>query len=112
MIGAIWLMDYSEKSESYFQTYRQLEQSELIRKGWVPVAVPESAYEIRERHRVDQPYVNVLFRFRPGDTPKQNASCTTVPSHEARARSYRCKHGSDYVMMHLRDDGTGAIRSE
>jgi hypothetical protein len=111
VLGAIWLMDYSERSESHFKTYRELEQSELIGKGWVPPFIPQSAYEIYERHRVDQPHINVRFRFMPGDTDKVKASCALASSDDANTRSYRCKHTGDFVVVRLKDDGTGTIIS-
>jgi hypothetical protein len=68
LVGALWLMEYSETFESHFETYQQLKESELINRGWVPTFIPESAYDIHETHRVDVGRVNVRFRFKPGDT--------------------------------------------
>jgi hypothetical protein len=112
IVAAILFMDYGERSESHFKTYRELEQSELIGKGWVPAFIPESAYDIYERHRVDQPYVNVRFKFRPGDIAKVKASCTVAATTGSNTSSYRCKHAADFVIAKLGDDGTGEFLSE
>jgi hypothetical protein len=57
-VGGVWLLEYLETSESHFETYKQLEESELIDKGWVPSFIPRSAYDIHERHKVDVGRVN------------------------------------------------------
>ena len=83
LVGAVWLLEYSETSESHFETYQQLEESELIGKGWVPSFIPRSAYDIHEKHKVDVGRVNVKFRFRPGDTKEIEARCTKVKTDES-----------------------------
>ena len=98
--------------ESHFETYQQLQKSELIDKGWVPGFIPGSAYDIHEKHKVDVGRVNVKFRFHPGDTKEIEASCSKVQTGDANTQYYRCKHGNDMVVVRLGDDGTGEILSE
>lgn len=112
LVGAVWLMEYSETFESHFETYQKLKESELINKGWVPSIIPKSAYDIHERHKVDVGRVNVRFRFQPDDTKEIEADCTIVSSSDTKIRSYRCKHGSDKVLVRLGADGNGEILSE
>lgn len=112
VLTIVSLMGHFERSESRFDTYEQLAQSDLIAKGWVPPLLPLSAYEIAERHRVDAPHVDVKFRFRPGDRLPLSNNCSRVPSMPAGVESYRCKHATDYVIVQYRADGTGDIRSE
>ena len=112
LVGAVWLMEYQETFESHFETYKQLEESELIDKGWVPSFIPRSAYDIHERHKVDVGRVNVKFRFRPGDTKEIEASCTKLKTDDTDTQYYRCKHVNDMVVVRLRADGTGEIVSE
>ena len=81
-VGAVWLFEYLETSESHFETYQQLEESELIGKGWVPSFIPRSAYDINEKHKVDVGRVNVKFRFRPGDTKEIEESCIKVKTDD------------------------------
>jgi hypothetical protein len=111
-VGAVWLFEYLETSESHFETYQQLEESELMGKGWVPSFIPRSAYDIKERHKVDVGRVNVKFRFRPGDTKEIQKSCTKVKTDDTNTQYYRCKHGNDMVVVRLGPGGTGEILSE
>lgn len=112
LLGAMWLVQYSENSESHFQTYRELKDSELISKGWVPAFIPKSAYDIHERHRVDESDVNVVFRYQPGDTGDIEASCTVLNGEGGGTKRYRCRHGDGVVVVILSGDGKGEIRSE
>ena len=112
LVGAVWLMEYQETFESHFETYKQLEESELIDKGWVPSFIPRSAYDIHERHKVDVGRVNVKFRFRPGDTKEIEASCTKLKTDDTNTQYYRCKHVNDMVVVRLGTDGRGEILSE
>jgi len=112
LLGAVWFVEYSETSESQFQTYRELKESELISKWWVPAFIPKSAHDIHERHRVDASDVNVVFRYQPGDTEEIEASCTALIGEGGGTKSYRCRHGDGAVIVMLSDDGKGEIRSE
>lgn len=112
LLGAVWFVEYSETSESHFQTYRELKESDLISKGWVPAFIPKSAYDIHERHRVDESDVNVVFRYQPGDTGEIEASCIALNGEGSGTKSYRCRHGDGAVIALLRADGKGEIRSE
>ncbi len=112
LVGAVWLMEYSETFESHFETYQQLKESELINKGWVPNIIPKSAYDIHERHKVDVGRVNVSFRFQPDDTKEIEANCTIASGSDPKIRSYRCKHGNDMVLVRLGADGNGEILNE
>lgn len=112
LLGVAWCVEHSETSESQFQTYRELKESELISQGWVPAFIPKSAYDIHERHRVDVSDVNVVFRYQPGDTGDIEASCTALNSEGGRTKSYRCRHGDGVVVVMLSGDGKGEIRSE
>ncbi len=111
-VGGKWLFEYLETSESSFDTYQQLRESELIGKGWVPNFIPRSAHDIHERHKVDVGRVNVRFRFRPGDTKEIEANCTMVKTDDTNTKHYRCKHGDDIVVVRLGADGGGEILSE
>jgi len=116
LVGGVWLLrylfDYLETYESHFDTYQQLEQSELIDKGWVPSFIPRSAYDIHETHKVDVARVNVRFRFRPGDTKEIEASCSKVKTDDINTQYYRCKHRDYMVIVRLSADGRGEILSE
>jgi|GEM_PF-1096853 len=111
-VGGKWLFEYLETSESHFDTYQQLENSQLIAKGWVPSFIPKSAYDIYETHKVDVGRVNVRFRFRRGDTKEIETSCGKVKTDDTNTQHYRCKNGNDMVVVKLGADGTGEILSE
>lgn len=112
LLGVAWCVEHSETSESQFQTYRELKESELISQGWVPAFIPKSAYDIHERHRVDVSEVNVVFQYQSGDTREIEASCTALISEDVRTKNYRCRHGDGVVVVILSGDGKGEIRSE
>lgn len=112
LVGAVWLMEYSETFESHFETYQELKESELMNKGWVPSIIPKSAYNIYEKHKVDVGRVNVSFRFQPDDTKEIEENCTITNSSDTKIRSYRCKNGNDMVLVRLGTDGNGEILSE
>ena len=99
-------------SVSAFEKYQQLKDSELINKGWVPSFIPRSSYDIHEKHKVDVARINVKFRFRPGDTKEIEASCSKVSSGNSTIQHYRCKHGTDIVIVKLDTSGEGEILSE
>jgi len=112
LVVAILLIGYSETYESRFEKYQQLKDSELINKGWVPSFIPRSSYDIHEKHKVDVARINVKFRFRPGDTKEIEASCSKVSSGNSTIQHYRCKHGTDIVIVKLDTSGEGEILSE
>ena len=97
LLGAMWFVQYSENSESHFQTYRELKDSELISKGWVPAFIPKSAYDFHERHRVDESDVNVVFRYQPGDTDLPPAVRPPV----------ECAHADKLIGVTMRVSGAG-----
>ena len=112
LVVAVWLIGYSETYESHSETYQQLKESELIDKGWVPSFIPRSAYDIHEKHRVDVARVNVRFRFHPDDKKEIEASCTMMSNSVTKTQKYRCKHGTDMVVVTLEASGKGKILSE
>ncbi len=60
----IWLAGCDTMS-SQFATRKEAE--EIIRKGWLPASLPESAYDIRESHNLDSNRGSGSFRFKPSD---------------------------------------------
>jgi hypothetical protein len=112
LIGAVWYMNKTEQQDSLFDTYQELQASELISKGWVPRIIPQSSYDILEEHRVDQDRVHVQFRFLPGNTAKIEETCTRQQSEDALGAIYKCKHGNGVVTVTLKQDGTGEILSD
>ncbi len=99
------------KARITLKTYQELQDSELIGKGWVPSYIPRSAYDIFEKHRVDVGRVDVKFRFARGDTSLIEGSCTRQVSKEPGVALYRCNHGNDTVSVKLSED-RGEIFSE
>jgi hypothetical protein len=103
---------YTERQESHFETYQELQASELMAKGWVPTFIPGSAYDIYEKHRVDEGRVEDKFRFARGDTAKIEASCTRQIGDDPRVTLYKCGHRNDRVSVRLSEDGKGEFSSE
>ena len=77
----------AERQKNEFESYAELEDSELIGKGWVPKFIPKSAYGIKESHRVDQPYINVEFSFQQGDLTGIEENCS-----KENENTYECEN--------------------
>jgi hypothetical protein len=103
---------YTERQEAHFKTYQELRDSELMAKGWVPSFIPSSAYDIYEKHRVDEGRVDVKFRFARGDIAKIETSCTRQIGKDSSVTLYKCGHRNDMVSVRLSEDGKGEIFSE
>lgn len=113
LLASVALYLYStERQESHFKTYQELRDSELMAKGWVPNFIPGSAYDIYEKHRVDEGRVNVKFRFVRGDTAQIEASCTRQIGDDPSVTLYKCGHRNEMVSVRLSEDGKGEIFSE
>lgn len=112
LIGFVWYMDITERQDSHFDTYQELQSSELIGKGWVPNIIPRSAHNIHEEHRVDVGRVHVWFQFTPGDTAEFDKSCTKHPGKNVANIAYKCRHGGSVIIVKLSEDGAAEIVSE
>jgi len=106
LLGLTVLAGCSEQKNNEFESYAELKHSELIGKGWVPKFIPKSAYDIKESHRVDQPYINVEFSFQQGDISGIQENCSKLNDS-----MYKCEHAGDPVTVEIINDNYAKIYS-
>ena len=66
----------SEYESNTFESYVEAKESGIIGRGWMPEFIPRSAYDIKERHKVDVAIIDVEFKFNPGDVVAFERSCS------------------------------------
>ena len=96
VIVIISLIGCSEKQSNQFENYEELKDSNLIGKGWVPKFLPKSAYDIKENHRVDQPYIYVEFSFKKGDISGIKSNCSVT-----NPNIYQCENSGFPVKVEI-----------
>lgn len=57
----------SDDVENYYKDFNSLKISDSFKKGWIPNFVPESAYEINEKHELDNNQVWLSFKCKISD---------------------------------------------
>ena len=100
------IIDTIENESNYFSNYNELLKSDLMKKGWVPNIIPDTATNIREHHRVDNPYINVEFDFSPTDTSKFNSAC-----EKASEKIYVCENNGHSVIVNILGENHAIIES-
>jgi len=77
-VGAIVYLSWSERENNSFENYQSVVDSGLITRGWVPLFIPKSSYNINEYHAVDKPNIYVELYFKPEDISYFNRACTLL----------------------------------
>jgi hypothetical protein len=107
-LGLFGLAHFENPSTS-FQTYKELEESGFIERGWVPTHLPTSATEIEESHDIDSNEGWMSFRYRPGDTAKADEGCRLL-HQTSEGKKYLCPpFGTETTILILRIDGRGFV---
>ena len=104
--GVAWFFMASEREANTFSSYEEAAQSGLMERGWIPAFIPRSAYDIKEKHRVDSPRIDVDFRFHEGDVGSLERACSII-----REGVYACPNAGYPVEVRLENDGYATIRS-
>jgi len=102
----LYLLSMSESQHNRFSSYEEAEQSGLILRGWIPSFIPKSSYNIEERHRVDQPYIDVSLNFDPNEIASFERSCSFVTMN-----NYKCDTSGYPVTVIISDGNYAVIRS-
>lgn len=111
VFGGLFLLDYLERSRSYFATFAEMEAAGMMSRGWLPEYLPRSASEIQEGHDIDTNMVWALFRYQPGDVEAVEAACRMITSNE-RGWKYLCPpFDSRSSTLVLWRDGTASYLS-
>lgn len=78
VLGIAYFLLGVERESNRFMNYNEVVESGLIKRGWIPVFIPKSAYNIKEQHRVDVPYIHVELKFTVSDVATFEAACEKV----------------------------------
>lgn len=57
------LIACQENVESNFENFEELKSSGYISNGWIPRIIPNSSYEIKEIHNIDNNHVFGMFQY-------------------------------------------------
>jgi hypothetical protein len=68
LLSTLTLGACSETLAEDYETYADAEADGAVTRGWLPVFVPRSAFEIREVHDLDTNRQWLRFKVPPGDT--------------------------------------------
>ena len=107
VMGGLFAIKMSENFSTELSDYDALENSDLIKKGWVPTYIPRSAYAIKETHNIDSNIVRMRFRFEPGDIDIVMQHCGAgIKANDVVI--FSCPDGT----LQLSDDGNGYFTND
>ena len=96
----------SEHQSSYFKSYHEAKASGIIDRGWIPEFIPESAYDIKEQHKVDVAYIDVELWFDPDDIDAFDGPCSLQET-----RIYTCDNSGNPVSVVISGGNHAVIKS-
>jgi len=67
-----------ETPEVYYPGYEVAISSDAIVRGWIPVWLPKSAIEIREKHNLDTNQSMLAFRFNGSEKVEVASGCERI----------------------------------
>ena len=102
-IIGLYMVGWSESHSNNLSSYDEAVKSELIGKGWIPSFIPKSSYNIKEHHRVDQPYIYVELNFDPSEITTFKKACSLMEPNK-----YRCDN-SGYPVYVMINGGNHAV---
>jgi len=106
VFGVAYCLNEAEKESNVFGSYEEVVESGLIDHGWIPEFIPTSAYDIKEKHRVDVPSIHVELKFVSGDVKSFEAACEKI-----REGKYSCQNSGYPVEVIVTNDNYATIRS-
>ncbi len=68
-----------EDVESRYETFAQAEADGAVQRGWVPDFVPESSFQLRERHNLDTNEIWLSFKFVSSELGFLRSVCPATP---------------------------------
>ena len=104
---ALFALAHLENPGSSFMTYKELEESGLIDRGWVSKYLPRSATEIEESHDIDTNRSWTSFKFAPGDTSVAASNCRLLHKTDKGEKFLCPPYEQTTSILVLRVDGTG-----
>jgi len=106
VFGVTYILFESEKESNEFSSYEEAVKSGLIDRGWIPAFIPKSAYDIKEKHRVDVPRIHVDLKYGADDIKDFEVACDKV-----REGVYVCSNSGYPVKVSLTNENCATIRS-
>lgn len=103
-------MEYIENPKSYFSSYDDAKNSGIMDRGWIPIFIPKSSYQIHERHNIDSNRVMMPFKYDPQDISDVEKNCSRSEAIE-NGRRYFCEYLGSSVQIELFTDGTARLSS-
>lgn len=82
ILAAMFLIFRSELHDDQFATRAEVDAADYFRRGWVPMWLPDSARDIRVRHRVDDEARLIFFAFDEKDRIRIESRCSPERSSE------------------------------
>lgn len=101
-----------ETPVEHYATRAAAEQDGAFRRGWLPTAIPPSAFDIHEVHNLDTNAQAARFRFRTPDLEDFKAQLEPVAGASAANLSMQIPRDVDWWPSHLVPPlDTGALTS-
>ncbi len=104
--SAVIYLILSERESNSFVSYKMVEMSGLISRGWVPSFIPKSSYDIEEHHKVDVASIYVELYFKPEDISYFEKACKLYS-----VNIFRCHNFGHPVKVTITDGNHAIIES-
>ncbi len=99
-----------ERPKSEFKTFKEVEDSGLIGKGWIPPFIPKSSFNIKEQHDLDTNRVTMSFEYKIDDIEKTRSACDSERKID-NGIEFTCKYLLSNVTITLLNNGTAKLHS-
>jgi len=107
ILTALRYMEYTENPKYTFGSYKEIERSGLIARGWLPHYLPPSVTDIKESHNLDTNRVWAAFRYRVGDLDSVESSCNLIAENNLGKKFLCPPFDTRTSTLVLSNDGEG-----
>jgi hypothetical protein len=73
-----------EIKDERYPDFKAARDSGTVQRGWIPIFLPQSAYDIRDVHDLDSNAQSLSFRVPVSDIPTMVADMAAAPASEAK----------------------------
>ena len=63
----LFLLGCSDSQQNYYKNKDAIVKDNAIQRGWIPSIIPDSAYEIEEKHDLDTNIIKGSFQYNEKD---------------------------------------------
>lgn len=99
---------YGEQPKTYFNTFKELQLSGLIEKGWIPPFFPNSATKIKEQHSLDTNWTKVSFFYDLDDIEVIKNDCKEIIKIN-KGIELRCIYERREISFQFLENGEGSF---